>query len=152
MSCLYDTRKLIIVFIRTIVSDCQLFKNNSVPCILSSIRPVCLFLCVLEPGQPSRCSDQGAGWTFEEFWFVSRHKEGIYLSYKAFRPALGPTQPLIQWEPRTFTLDVQRSKYEAEHSSPFSTVIKRAWSLFLHSPTCLCGMHRDKYVCLTTLP
>jgi len=27
-------------------------------------------------------------------------------------------------------------------SSPFSTEIKEAWSLFLHSPTCLCGMQR----------
>jgi len=50
MFCLYDTRKFIVVFIGTIVSDCQLFKNNSVSCILSSIRPVRLFLRMLEPG------------------------------------------------------------------------------------------------------
>jgi len=57
MFCLDDTRKFIIVFIGTIVSEYYLFKNKSVPCILSSIRPVRLLLRMLERGCLSRCSD-----------------------------------------------------------------------------------------------
>jgi hypothetical protein len=52
------------------------------------------------------------GWTVE---VRSREGKEIFLCYTAFRQALGPTQPPIQWVP-----EVKRLGREAEHSPPSS--------------------------------
>jgi hypothetical protein len=44
------------------------------------------------------------------------------------RPALGPTQPPIQWVPGALSLGVKRPGREADHSLPSSAEIKDAWS------------------------
>jgi hypothetical protein len=41
-----------------------------------------------------------------------------------FRPSLGPTQPHIQWVPRSLSPGVKRLGREADHSSPSSSEIK----------------------------
>jgi hypothetical protein len=46
------------------------------------------------------------------------------LSSTAFRPALGPTQPHIQWVPEVLSTDVKRPGREAEHSLPSSAQVK----------------------------
>jgi len=51
--------------------------------------------------------------------FESRLELGIFLFTTASRPALGPTQPPIQWVP-----GVNRSGCEADHSPPFSAEVK----------------------------
>jgi hypothetical protein len=43
------------------------------------------------------------------------------------RPALGPTQPPIQWVPGALSLGVKRPEREADHSSPTSAEVS-AWS------------------------
>jgi hypothetical protein len=54
-------------------------------------------------------------------------RTGIYLATVS-RPALGPIQSPIQWEPGTLSQGVKRSGREAEHSSPCSAQAKNAWN------------------------
>jgi hypothetical protein len=60
--------------------------------------------------------------------FESREGLGIFLFTNASRPALGPTQPPIQWVPGAPSLEVKRSRREADHSPPSSAEVKKAWS------------------------
>jgi len=53
---------------------------------------------------------------------------GIFLFTTASRPALGPTQPPIQWVTGTLSLGVKRPGREGDHSPPSSAEIKNAWS------------------------
>jgi hypothetical protein len=43
------------------------------------------------------------------------------------RPALGSTQPLIQWVPGALSSGVKRPGREADHSSPTSSEVKNTW-------------------------
>jgi hypothetical protein len=53
---------------------------------------------------------------------------GIYLFTTAPRPALGPTQPSIQWVPGALSLGVKWLGREADHSPPCSAEITNALS------------------------
>jgi len=53
---------------------------------------------------------------------------GFFLFAIASRPALGTTQPLIQWVSQLHTPRVKRSGHEADHSPPSSAEVKNAWS------------------------
>jgi hypothetical protein len=52
---------------------------------------------------------------------------GIFLFSTAARPALGPTQPPIQWVPEALSLGVKMPRREADYSRPYSDVVKNAW-------------------------
>jgi hypothetical protein len=43
------------------------------------------------------------------------------------RPALGPTQPPIQWVPSAFSPEVKRPGREAENSPPVNAEVKKIW-------------------------
>jgi hypothetical protein len=43
-------------------------------------------------------------------------------------PALGPTQPPIQWVPEALSLGVKQPGREANHSPSSSEEVKKAWS------------------------
>jgi hypothetical protein len=60
--------------------------------------------------------------------FEPRQVLGIFLSTTASRPALGPTQPPIQWVPEALSLEVKWPEREADHSSPSSIEVKNAWN------------------------
>jgi hypothetical protein len=60
--------------------------------------------------------------------FDSRQELRIFLYATASRPALGPTQPPIQWVPETLSLGVKRPWREANHSHPSSAEVKNTWS------------------------
>jgi hypothetical protein len=56
--------------------------------------------------------------------FDSRRGLGIFLFTTAFRTALGPIQPVIQWVPGALTLRVKRSGRETDHSPSSSAEVK----------------------------
>jgi hypothetical protein len=51
---------------------------------------------------------------------------GIFLFDTTTRPALGPTQPPIQWAPGILSLGVKLPEREAEHSLPYSAEVNNA--------------------------
>jgi hypothetical protein len=61
-------------------------------------------------------------------------------------PALGSTQPPIQWEPRVLSLRAKRSGREADHSLQSSAEVKEWVELYLHSVNMLswCGAQFKK--------
>jgi hypothetical protein len=67
-------------------------------------------------------------------WFESRQGLGHFLFTTASGPALGPTQPPIQWVPGTFSLELKWPGSEADHSPPPSAEVKEWVELYLHSP------------------
>jgi hypothetical protein len=78
-----------------------------------------------------------------------------YSQHKS-RPALGTTQPPIQWVPGAFSLGVKRPGREADHSSASSAERSRnAWS-YISTPQyvfmawCLVK-HRDNFTFYFTL-
>jgi hypothetical protein len=62
------------------------------------------------------------------------------------RPALGPTQPSIQWLLVT-SLVVKWPGQETNYSS--CSKLENEWSGTFHCPLCLCGMHGNKvtFIC-----
>jgi hypothetical protein len=54
---------------------------------------------------------------------------GIFFPFHtASSPALGLTQPPIQWVPGGLSLRVKRPGRETDHSPPSSAEVKNAWS------------------------
>jgi hypothetical protein len=71
--------------------------------------------------------------------FGFRHGQEIFFLYSAaFRPALGPTQPPIQWVPEALSLEVKRLKREADHSPTSSADVKNDGAI-PPLPICLHG-------------
>jgi hypothetical protein len=62
---------------------------------------------------------------------------GNFIFSTASRPALGPTQPPIQWVRGTLSLGVKRSGREDDHSPPSSSEVKECVELHLHFPNML---------------
>jgi hypothetical protein len=56
--------------------------------------------------------------------FESWQGLGIFLFTTASRPAVGPTQPPIQWVPGAPSPGVKRPEPEADHSPPSSAEVK----------------------------
>jgi hypothetical protein len=69
--------------------------------------------------------------------FESRQESRIFIFTTASRPALGPTQPPIQWVPGALSLGVKWPGREADHSPPSSAEVKELVDLYLHSPNTL---------------
>jgi hypothetical protein len=63
----------------------------------------------------------------------------IFLFTTAFRTALGPTQPPIQWARGVLSLGVKRPEREADHSHPSSAEVKNEWSYTSTPPIRLHG-------------
>jgi hypothetical protein len=76
--------------------------------------------------------------------FESRQGPGIFLFTTTSRPALGPTQILIQWVPGSFSLGVKRPGCEADHSPQSSAKVKNARSYASTPPIRLHGVVLDK--------
>jgi hypothetical protein len=77
------------------------------------------------------------GWMTGVLGFDSCRGLGIFLFTTASRPALGPTQPPIQWVPGALSLRVKWPEREADHSPPSSAEVKESMELYLHSPNTL---------------
>jgi hypothetical protein len=65
----------------------------------------------------------------ERSGFDSRQGEEIFLFSTASRPALGPTQPPIQWVPGGLSVGVKRLGREADHSHPSSAEVKNGGAI-----------------------
>jgi hypothetical protein len=64
----------------------------------------------------------------------------------SFRPALGPTQPPIQWVPSALSSRLKRPGREADHSPPTSAEVKENVGLCIHSPIRPHGVvHRNNF-------
>jgi hypothetical protein len=57
-----------------------------------------------------------------------------FLFSTSSRPALGPTQPPIQWVQGTLSTGVMRPGREADHSPPTSAEVKKTWIYASISP------------------
>jgi hypothetical protein len=81
--------------------------------------------------------------------FYSLQGLGIFLFTSASRPALGPTQPPIQWVPGALSLGVKGTGREDNHLHPSRAEVKNAWSYTSVSPYVFMawyiGKHRDKF-------
>jgi hypothetical protein len=76
--------------------------------------------------------------------FVSWQGQKIFLSPETSRPALGPTQPPIQWVPK-FYPGVKRPGCDVDHWLPSSAEVNNKWSYTSPYPVCLHGMDRDTF-------
>jgi hypothetical protein len=74
------------------------------------------------------------GYGLDERGFVSRQGLGIFLFTTSSRPALGPTQPPIQWALEAFSLGVKWQGREADHSPPSSSEVKECVEIYLRFP------------------
>jgi hypothetical protein len=74
------------------------------------------------------------GWTIGVLGFDYRRGLGIFLFTTAFRTALVPIQPPIQWVPGALYLGVRRPGREAHQSPPSSAEVKEFVELYLHFP------------------
>jgi hypothetical protein len=88
----------------------------------------------------------GYGWTAEGSVFDSWDRKEIFLSSGAFRQALGPTQPPIQWVPGALSLAVNRPGREAHHSPPSNAEIKNIPWFTLQKYTMTCNVNKA-YLC-----
>jgi hypothetical protein len=50
-----------------------------------------------------------------------------FLFSTSSRPALGPTQPPIEWVPGALSPGVKQTGHEADHSPPASAEVKKTW-------------------------
>jgi hypothetical protein len=85
--------------------------------------------------------------------FESRQGLGIFLFISTSGPALGPTQPPIQWVPWTLCLGVKQPGHEADQSPPSSAEVKGTWSYTSTPPyvfmACCLDKDRDNSNLLT---
>jgi hypothetical protein len=97
-----------------------------------------------------------ADYGLDDWWFESRQWLAIFIFTTVSRLALGPTQLPIQWVSGALSLGVKRPGREADHSPPYSTKIKNAWSYtstpqYAFMAWCSVKKHRDNYTYTFTL-
>jgi hypothetical protein len=69
--------------------------------------------------------------------FDPRQRQRIFPLTSASRPALGPTQPPVQWVPGALSAGGKvRLGRDADPSPPSSAEIKKEQELYLLSPKC----------------
>jgi hypothetical protein len=68
---------------------------------------------------------------YQTDWFDPRQGQRIFPLTSASRPALGPTQPPVQWVPGALS-----PGRDADHSPPSSAEVKKEQELYLLSPKC----------------
>jgi hypothetical protein len=78
--------------------------------------------------ESGQLSGTAPGYELNGWGFDSRQGLRIFFFTAESGPALGPTQPALQWAPRDLSLGVKRPKREADNSPPSNADIKNAWS------------------------
>jgi hypothetical protein len=100
----------------------------------------------MEPGELSRYSNW-LGLNDWGGWSSSPGRVKNFLFSKFSRPALGSTQPPIQWVP-----GVKRPGRETDHSFPANAEVEENEDLYIHSPIRLHGVMLNLLSAGTTLP
>jgi len=80
--------------------------------------------------------------------FESRRRLGIFFFTTVSRPAVGPTQPPIQWVTEYLSLGVKQPGHEGDHSPLSSAEVKNAWSYTFtsqHAFMVWCSKHGDNF-------
>jgi len=77
-----------------------------------------------------RLQDGWLGFNFQQ-------EQGIFLFTAVSIPALGLTQPPIQWVSGALSLGVKWLGHEVDRSHPSSAEVKNAWSCTSTPPICL---------------
>jgi hypothetical protein len=85
-----------------------------------------------DPG--SSVSIVSTGWTTGRSRFDPRQRQRIFPLASVSRPALGPTQPPVQWVTWVLSPGVTRPGRDADHSPPCSAEIENDYELYLLSP------------------
>jgi hypothetical protein len=73
------------------------------------------------------------GYVLDDRGFESRQGLENFLFTTAPKPALGLTQPPVQWVTVSLSLEVKRLGREADHSPPTSAEMKNAWR-YVYTP------------------
>jgi hypothetical protein len=73
--------------------------------------------------------------------FESWRRQEILRFFRSSRPAVGPTQPPVQWVP-VFLGIVTRPGRDVDRSPPTSSEVKNEWNYTTIPPTCLPGAGR----------
>jgi hypothetical protein len=81
---------------------------------------------IIPPGVAQSVQWLASGWTTEG-QSSSPGRVKNFLFSKSSRPALGSTQPPIQWAPGVLSPWVKRQGREADHSPPVSAEVKKMW-------------------------
>ena len=76
--------------------------------------------------------------------FESRQGKAMYIVSETSTPALGPTQPSIQWVQGLFG-GVKRAGHDIEHTRPSLVDVTNEWIYTSTTPICLHGMDRDNF-------
>jgi hypothetical protein len=77
------------------------------------------------PDSPDSAVGIAAGYELDDRDVGIRVPSGSIFLFMPSRPALGPTQPPIQWVPGALSLGVKRPGREAHHSPPVSAEVKK---------------------------
>jgi hypothetical protein len=75
---------------------------------------------------PGQLSGTALRCGLDDRWFESRQRLDLFTTVS--RPALGPTQPPIQWVTGSLSLVLKRPWDEPDHSPPSSAEVNNAWS------------------------
>jgi hypothetical protein len=76
---------------------------------------------------------------------MSQQRLKIFLSFKACGPAVGSTQPPVQWITVNVPIEVKWLGHKAVNSPPSSAEGENEGRCALHSLICLCVMVRDSF-------
>jgi hypothetical protein len=75
--------------------------------------------------EPGKLSDTALSYGLDDWGFESRQGLRIFLFTTASRPALGPTQPPMQWVTGSLSLVVKGPERGADHSTPSRAEVKK---------------------------
>jgi hypothetical protein len=125
----------------TFLRPFQFMINN----IFSYIKEITVKLKKLLPISENKFTIQCT--VIKEHALDGRQEKNIFLYIKESTPALGPTQPTVQWLPMELSTGVQQPECESEYSLPPTAKVKNIWNFIVK-----CNMRQTQlYYCIKYL-
>jgi hypothetical protein len=100
-------------------------QKHSTGCIKWTAQFLVIYIPQIQEGRPLQSRDSSVGIALR--YGLDDRGSGVFLFTTAFRPALGLTQPPIQWVLGALSVGVKRQGRETDHSPPSSERSKNAW-------------------------